>query len=214
MIWGFGDSFTYGFGCRTGWGFDNTDNPIPEYYIKHKKEGDKIWIEWLGEWFNEDIKNIAQAGASNDKIFDWMLENFEHIKENDKVIIGITNWGRIDVPINQSWKSILSAWEYGGLENKKHSDIDDKFWEVIINYQYFFSDSPLWKDRWSTRFDFILKQLNKKKCQIILFQIQEPLVLSIQTIRQEIGIPDDHFSFGGHKKFAEIIYRKFTAPLI
>ena len=59
MIWAFGDSFTWGHGCRPGWGFTHTDYPIPEYYLKYKKEGDKIWIEWLGEWFDEEIRNIS-----------------------------------------------------------------------------------------------------------------------------------------------------------
>ncbi len=216
MIWGFGDSFTWGYGCRPGWGFGHTDNPIPEYYVKHKKEGDKVWIEWLGEWLNEDIKNVSQSGASNDKIFDWVLDNFEQIKENDKVIIGMTSWARMDVPINQSWMSILSMLEDRGEKNLrnhlKNYVSEEKFWDTIIDYQYFFSESPLWIDRWKKRFDFIITELHKKKCQTISFQIQEPVVLSMQTIWQDSGIFDYHFSFNGHKKFAEILYKKFTLP--
>jgi hypothetical protein len=79
MIWGFGDSFTYGFGCRPGWSYNSPDSSIPEYFTKYKKEGDKIWLDWLGEWFDEEIKNISKSGASNDKIFDLVLENFEDI---------------------------------------------------------------------------------------------------------------------------------------
>jgi hypothetical protein len=218
MIWGFGDSFTWGYGCRPGWGPLNEDDLIPEYYTKYKKEGDKIWLEWLGEWFNEEIKNVSRSGASNDKIFDSVLENFDDIKDHDKVIIGMTTWGRTDVPTNYGWVSLLSAWEYGGMKTLKESISnnisDDKLWETIINYQYYFSNSSLWEQRWSTRFNFIIKQLKKKKCQTILFQIQEPIVLSMQTIRQETGISDDHFSFGGHKKFAEVLYKKFSLPLI
>lgn len=218
MIWGFGDSFTWGYGCRPGWGPLNQDGPLPEYYTKYKKEGDKIWLEWIGEWFNEEVRNISESGASNDKIFDWILENFEKINDHDKVVIGMTTWGRSDVPTDQTWSSLLSAWEYGGIKTLKEKVTnkisDDNLWETVINYQYFFSNSPLWETRWRTRFNYIIGQLNKKKCQSILFQIQEPLVLSMQTIRQETGMPDDHFSFNGHKKFAEIIYRKFTSPLI
>ena len=216
MIWGFGDSFTWGWGCRPGWGFGHTDNPIPEYYIKHKKEGDKVWIEWLGEWFNEDTKNIAQSGASNDKIFDWVLDNFEQIKENDKVIIGMTSWARMDIPVYQSWISIISMFEDKGEKNLrnhlKNYVSEEKFWDTIIDYQYFFSESPLWKDRWEKRFNFIIKELNKKKCQTITFQIQDPIVLSMQTILQDSEIFDYHLSFNGHKKFAEILYKKFTIP--
>jgi hypothetical protein len=218
MIWGFGDSFTYGFGCRPGWSYNSPDSSIPEYFTKYKKEGDKIWLDWLGEWFDEEIKNISRSGASNDKIFDLVLENFEDIKDHDKVIIGMTTWGRTDVPTNHGWVSLLSAWEYGGMKILKESISnnisDDKLWETIINYQYFFSNNPLWEQRWNTRFNFIIEQLKKKKCQTVLFQIQEPIVLSVQTIRQETGISDDHFSFSGHKKFAEVLYKKFSLPLI
>jgi hypothetical protein len=218
MIWGFGDSFTYGFGCRPGWAFNSTDSLIPEYFTKYKKEGDKIWLDWIGDWFNEEVKNVSQSGASNDKIFDLVMEYFDQINENDKVVIGMTTWGRTDVPTDQTWSSLLSAWEYGGMKTLKekvtNNILDDKLWETIINYQYFFSNSPLWEKRWRKRFNFITNQLNKKKCQTILFQIQEPIVLSIQTIRHETGIADDHFSFNGHKKFAEVLYKKFTLPLI
>lgn len=221
MIWGFGDSFTWGYGCRPGWGPFNQDGPLPEYYTKYKKEGDKIWIEWLGEWFDEEIRNISQSGASNDKIFDWVLENFEQIKENDKVIIGMTSWARMDLPIDHSWMSIVSMFEDNGeqiLRNQlKRQFVEEKFWDTIINYQYFFSDSPLWKERWETRFNFIIKELNKKKCQTISFQIQDPVASSMQTIWQDSGIYDYHFSFTGHKRFAEILYKKFTTsttPLI
>ena len=212
MIWGFGDSFTWGHGCRPGWGFENTDNPIPEYYVKYKKEGDKVWIEWLGEWLNEDIKNVSQSGASNDKIFDWVLDNFEQIKENDKVIIGMTSWARMDIPIYQSWISIISMFEDKGEKNLrnhlKNYVSEEKFWDTIIDYQYFFSESPLWKDRWEKRFNFIIKELNKKKCQTILFQINDPIVLSMRTIWQDSDIFDYHFSYAGHKKFPDILYKK------
>lgn len=226
MIWGFGDSFTWGYGCNPGWSFTDTDvterfeklvktyNPMPEYYAKYKKENDKIWIEWLGEWFNEEVRNVSKSGASNDKIFDWILENFEQIKENDKVIIGMTTWGRNDVPINNSWVSLVSRFDHEDINSQQIKGSDENIWETIINYQYFFSQSTLWKDRWKLRFDFIVNQLIKKKCQVFLFQIQEPPAINMQTIRQETGMPDDHFSFNGHKKFAEIIYRKFTSPLI
>ena len=216
MIWGFGDSFTWGHGCRPGWGFGHTDNTIPEYYIKHKKEGDKVWMEWLGEWLNEEIQNVSQSGASNDKIFDWVLDNFEQIKENDKVIIGMTSWARMDIPIYQSWISIISMFEDRGEKNLrnhlKNYVSEEKFWSTIIDYQYFFSESPLWKDRWEKRFNFIIKELNKKKCQTISFQIQDPIVSNMQTILQDSEIFDYHLSFNGHKKFAEILYKKFTIP--
>ena len=211
MIWGFGDSFTWGFGCRVV-------GPLPEYYNNYKKDGDKIWMEWLGKWFNEDIMNVSQCGASNDKIFDWVIENFDNIKENDKVIIGMSIWGRTDVPMDNEWVSIMSAWEYGGLNGLerqvRRNNIDEKFLETIVNYQYFFSQDKLWENKWKLRFNFIVNQLKKKNCQIILYHIQDPIVLMQQTIRQETGIIDGHFSFTGHKKFAEILHKKLSSNLI
>lgn len=211
MIWGFGDSFTWGFGCRE-------DGPLPEYYTVYKKPGDKIWMEWLGEWFDEDIMNISQNGASNDKIFDWVIENFDNFKENDKVIIGMSIWGRMDIPMDDEWISIMSAWEYGGLlgleRQVRRNLIDEKFLETIVNYQHFFSQNKLWEKKWRLRFDFIVNQLKKKNCQTLLFQIQEPIVLKQHNIKQDSGIMDGHFSFTGHKKFAEILYKRLSSNLI
>lgn len=212
MIWGFGDSFTWGHGCRA-------DGPNSEYYHNYKKDGDKIWLEWLGEWYGEDVKNISMCGASNDKIYDWVLENYYQIKEGDKVIIGMTIWGRIDIPINNEWVSILSILD--GKRNAKvvetlvnSFDLDENLRHTIIDFQYHFSSNDLWEKKWKQRFDFLIKLLNKKGCKTMLFQISEPIVIGMETISKVSDIPDGHFSFGGHKRFAELVYKKLNPTLL
>ena len=98
-LWTFGDSFTFGHGCRL-------DGPLSEYCLNYKKEGDDIWPNHLGKLLNLNVKNYGKCGASNDFIIDSIINNWDSFKENDYVIIGISYHNRFDVPINDSVLSL------------------------------------------------------------------------------------------------------------
>ena len=68
-LWTFGDSFTFGHGCRP-------DGPLPEYYNNYKKDGDDTWPNLLGSMLNTKVKNFGKCGASNDYILDSIIDNF------------------------------------------------------------------------------------------------------------------------------------------
>ena len=86
----FGDSFTFGHGCRP-------DGPINEYYYNYKSYSDDVWPNLLGQMLNVEVKNLGKCGASNDFIIDSIIYNFEKIQQNDVVIIGKTFYQRFDI---------------------------------------------------------------------------------------------------------------------
>ena len=50
-LWTFGDSFTFGHGCRAG-------GPDEEYYHNYKIKSDNIWPNHLGNMLNLKVKNL------------------------------------------------------------------------------------------------------------------------------------------------------------
>jgi hypothetical protein len=45
MLYTFGDSYTFGHGCRL-------DGPLTEYYHNYKEDGEDIWPNLLGKMLN------------------------------------------------------------------------------------------------------------------------------------------------------------------
>ena len=90
-LWTFGDSFTFGHGCRP-------DGPTNEYYYNYRSESDEVWPNLLGQMLNVEVKNLGKCGASNDFIIDSIIDNVDMIKPNDIVIIGKSFYQRFDMP--------------------------------------------------------------------------------------------------------------------
>lgn len=201
-IWAFGDSFTFGHGCRE-------NGPNSEYYYNYKKENDKIWVEWLEEYLNIPVKNLGVPGASNDIIIDSIIDNWDKILEKDYVLVGITWHDRFDVPFENRLQTIYFDWKNKG---DKNLFFDEKL-ETILNFQYYFSNNELYKSRNTKRYNFLEKRLNEKNIKTYFWDtksyVQSGNIETITTHTQN-KIKDSHFSFNGHKQFSEIIYKKIT----
>lgn len=199
-LWTFGDSNTAGHGC----------NPRDEYYEKYYKLGDNIWSVWLSEKLNVELKNLGKNGSSNDVIIDTIIEKWEEINKGDYVFIGMTHSHRFDVPINNHFESIVHDFSKSKTENEL---TNDEF-ETIINFQYYFADNILYKNRQIKRFEWIKKLLIQKGCEkVILWNVQTDLK-GLETIKDDTDgkIVDYHLSFKSHKLLSEIFYKKYFEP--
>lgn len=205
-LWTFGDSFTFGHGCRL-------DGPLPEYCRDYKTESDDIWPNHLGKILNVDVKNFGKCGASNDFILDCIIDQWDNIKQNDFVIIGITFHSRFDVPLKN--KKTLSSiyWDFEDLTNFDESEREEM--ETLVNFQYFFANHELYKKRHLKRYNFLNKLLNEKKITTFIWDVEYMQHTSrfekIATATNE-KIDDWHFSFKGHKDFADMVYKKVINP--
>ena len=209
-IWTFGDSMTAGDGCLQNLPVrDGGDR----YYKEYKKEDDDIWPNILSKSSGYDVLNFGKSGASNDYIIDCIIDNFNNINDGDVVIIEKTFYERFDIPkLNknefhtQYGESLSTMAE--DLKNNKY-DKDKIEIETILNYGILFASHNLFKERQNRRLDFIKKQLKKKNAKVYNWDILNFMDGRIETIMEHTKneIFDIHFSFNGHKQFAEMMHK-------
>ena len=203
-LWTFGNSFTFGHGCRP-------DGPTSEYFHNYKKEGDEIWTIILGEMLNLKVRNFGKCGASNDYIIDSIIDNWDGIKENDYVIIEISFHSRFDVPLFDKTSFSTNCWGFEDLPNFKEEDREKM--ETIVNFQYYFANTELYKSRYLKRFTFLNKLLRDKKINTYVWDVKS---MHYDDKFEKIAhatnneIEDYHLSFKGNKDFANMIYKKIT----
>jgi hypothetical protein len=199
-LWAFGDSFTFGHGCRA-------DGPLSEYYHSYRNEGDKIWVDIMAEKFDLEAKNFGECGVSNDYIIDCIIDNWYLFKENDYVIIGTTWSHRFDVPLKDRLLSISWNWH----RTLKNIDYSQEQIDTIINFQYHFADNNLYRERQLKRLHFLEKLLKDKKINVILWNV-DYFARSAEFERIATAtngkIQDYHFSFNGHRDLAKILISK------
>ena len=192
-LWTFGDSFTEGHGCRVG----------DEYYENYKKSGDKIWPVWLSELLDANLINCGIGGYSNDMIFDSIIDNWLQIKKNDYVFIGFTYPHRFDVPIDNKLKSIV--------HNFKDANLKKEEIETVINFQHYFSDNILYKNRQYKRLNWVKELLISKCCKLVVLWDVQIDINNLETITGATNrdIIDGHLSYNSHNILALQFYKKY-----
>jgi hypothetical protein len=224
-LWTFGDSFTFGYACNE---LCTTTKRLD--YLPYKKENDDIWPNHLAKLLNYQVKNLGKNGVSNDYIFNSIIDNFNDIKENDIVVIGMTFHGRIEVPIEDNNLNIF----FNGRINTNKSieelikkclqpiaekdDIDDidEIYKTIINFQYYFMNNPYYKKKNVKKFEFLQERLiNEKKikfCYLWGLEESKNILSGFERIKQHTNneINDEHLSFNAHRDFSQYIYSTIT----
>lgn len=195
-LWAFGDSFTEGTGCML------TD----DYHINYFKNGDKTWPFWLSESLNTNLKNCGVGGYSNDMILDSIIDNWNNIKKDDFVFISFTYSHRFDVPIDGELKSIVH-----NFSERINNNLGNDEFETLVNFQYYFSDNILYKNRQLKRFNWVKSLLLKTGCKLVVIWDVQYDTKNLQTITGATNgkIKDGHLSYDGHKIFAETLYKKY-----
>ena len=194
-LWTFGDSFTEGYGCGIN----------DEYHINYHQNDDKIWPVWLSESLNTDLKNYGMGGYSNDMILDSIIDNWKYIKKDDYVFIGSTYSHRFDIPIGNVLKSVVHS-----FPQKNDNVLTNEEFETIVNFQHYFSDNILYKNRQVKRFEWI-KSLLQKKCKLVVIWDVQYDIKNLETITgaTDRKIIDGHLSYNGHKVLAQCFYKKY-----
>lgn len=106
-LWTFGDSFTFGHGCKK-----IDDNEFSNYnltysdYINNTKS---IWPEYVAEKLNFELLNYGTNGLSNDYILDNVLKQFLNFKKEDIIIIQTSTSARYDFPFSKK-KRLMGGW--------------------------------------------------------------------------------------------------------
>tara|TARA_B100000085_G_scaffold278821_1_gene301174 strand:+ start:239 stop:982 length:744 start_codon:yes stop_codon:yes gene_type:complete len=222
----FGDSFTYGTGCNMG----------DEYYERWRNIGDAMWGEILAHKLSAQYKNYGIQGASNDYIFDSIINPtiWDTIKKDDIVIIGKSFTARFDIPDNLDETSTrldsINTAEMTKLIDSLHPDkFKGKEWDklevnpmfknynhkreqmlkTVVNWHHWFSWNDLYKKRHDLRFDYIEKMLVEKGCKVIIWGIESDFG-NLETIARHTKnqIADGHWSFKAHRIVANTFYER------
>jgi len=198
----FGCSFTHGNGCL----------PNEAYTQRYKKsENDLIWPEYVSKKLNLKLFNFGKGAVGNDYIIDTIMQNFDLIDEGDVVIIEKTFSHRFDICTktddgNEVWETITPTSEFI-LKEKGYSKNDI----IPLIHTLSIIDSDLNNDRWIERFEFFKKIIGmhkKAKCCIV-WDLESGYHIKYERIVDvDNSINDKHWSFKGHRMFAEEILEK------
>jgi hypothetical protein len=182
-LWVFGDSFTAGNGCLHN-----------EEYTKYKEsDNDLVWPEIVANKLNLELINKGMGAFSNDKIIDTIIENYNLINKNDLIIIGTTFYNRFDIPDNNT------------LLTLSPTNLPDSNQELLLHF-ISMMDSDLLKERYKLRIDFLEQQITKKEVKCLIWEVETHWNLYENIkIATESKVKDLHWSYKGHKDFANYI---------
>jgi hypothetical protein len=198
----FGCSFTEGNGCH-----------LHEPYAKKykKSEDDLIWPEYVAKKLNLNLHNFGRGLTGNDRIIDSIIDNYNKITEGDIVILQKSFSHRFDVSnTNQygidCWQTITPT----SLDSLKEIGYYD---DDILSLTKTLSiiDSDLNNQRWIRRFNFFKKILisDKKVKACIFWDLESGYHVRLKKIVEvDPNINDGHWSYEGHREFANEILEK------
>lgn len=108
-LWTFGDSFTWGYGCKEITSYESIG--YRETFKNYLDTSKLIWPELVGLKMNLEVFNHANYGATNDYILDTILKNFVNFKKNDIVVIQMSSYSRYNFAFPKK-KGLLGQTEH------------------------------------------------------------------------------------------------------
>lgn len=207
-LWTFGDSFTFGDGCRSDKGIIEGNL---EYYDEYCDSKFDIWPNLLGKQIGYEVKNLSKSGASNDYILDSIISSFNLFQPNDTVIVSKTFFERFDIPLDSKFKTIyaesLCSMQFSLKTERFVKNQIEK--ETTLNYGLLYASDPLVKERQDNRFNFIKNIVSSKVDKFYIWDVDSDFRKIFNNISQHSKgkYSDYHFSFLGHIEFANALYK-------
>ena len=209
-VYFFGDSLTFGTGCTVD----------EEYYHKYGGPEEKLWPDIVSEYFKSAKFNKAQPGITTETILDQFYSSYSDIIPGVmKVVLFKGFYDRIDLLSNTGDLRVLH--HYGTNRDDSYNDqyFTKEELELISKYgTRFLMDNPSRLRMYEQTFQYISNSLDKMGIEHIIWEPGEldPLYKLNRSNRLSIAyatggeMMDGHFSYEGHKIFAEWIIEKFN----
>ncbi len=193
-LWVFGDSFSVDF----------ENNKIENFaqYRDVKGYYPKTWGKILSEELNYNYINHAEGGVDNHTIIESFCNHITEIKPNDMVFVGWSPMGRMRL-VNEVGKWTFL---YPNVIFNKYSSLSEESIKTILANRVDdtnFGARDVLKNEiksWENMMKHTMKDM-----KLHIWKWYEPPILmkQYQTIRQETGIGDDHWSEKGHQDYAK-----------
>lgn len=199
-IFFFGDSFTFGEGCRKGF----------EYYDTIDYDDKRIWTTIVSDTLNLEEINYGKRGCASAHILSSLLKHSSEFEKGDYVIFSDSLPNRI-VSANQKEKQIDSviADNFEGFYGLDNFFEDLKSKQVLLDYLYHhvlpFPDA--YSYFYNRQFEQMQKLLLKTGVKSFFwsYTMWAQNMKKYQRISNHTNIKDGHFSWQGHKEFSEMI---------
>jgi len=200
--WFFGDSFTWGQGCR----------PKDAYYQFTINNIGKRWSEIICDTYNLKEINLGKNGASNPYIINTIIENIKNIKSGDFVFIGKTIPMRTMVT-HMKKREIVTFTDLVDV-NKVTNTEEQK--EILINYIYEFiiPFEKEWEEYYSKQYLNLSTIIKDKGASVLIWN--HTTWSDYETIREYTSgkIDDGHWTWESHKLFSEWVLGNLNSNLI
>lgn len=206
--WFFGDSFTYGHGCKPGY----------EYYDTYTENRGKLWTTIISELLNLTESNKGIPGNSNPYILSQIIENLSEFQKGDYVFITDTLPVRVIYPSNrqQCIRPLTTDILLYPDEHKNKPDCLSEFFDkstdrkIVVEYiaQSVLYREKLWHKYYEQQFKSIVKHLNSLNIDAFFWSYTSWKAPSkYEYITKATGgrVIDGHWSWKGHKDFAKYI---------
>ena len=223
-LWTFGDSFTYGQGCLPG----------DEYYEYTDLPTESTWPTIISNKLQLEEVNKGLPGNSTPYIIKQVIDNLSNFNTDDTVILSDTHSTRT-ILFNRRLKKIqpvaaeIVYWQDLN-KNSKHflesyfKNEEEKQVYVEYLYNFIYREEINWNTYYEKQLNSLLLHLNKLKISTYFWshKIWTPKI-KFNTIAQETNgkIKDGHWSWQGHKDFAEYLLERinkkqyeYKSPLI
>jgi len=200
--WFFGDSFTAGTGIE-----------IETEYYKEFGPGSKF-TSIIAERFNSEEINLGDPGCCNLTILSRILNELEHIKAGDTVVVGNTSPLRDLVPSKDRSKLI----DQKLFDSKPYKDSlafgNKELSQLLINYCISIKDSniELWNSFYVSMFLGLVRYFKSRDIKSLLWDYsvwseETSPGMKFENIKEHsVGkYYDLHWSFNGHRDVASWI---------
>lgn len=204
--WFFGDSFTFGHGCKPGY----------KYYDTYKEKRGKLWTTEVSNFLMLPEINHGIPGNSNPYILKQILTNLQNFQKGDFVFLTDTLPVRLVHPSLESKKiepltTDILLWPEHNKEGQvfldKYFTSNDKK-RVVVDYIFEAinrKEEP-WEEYYRLQLEGIQTFLNRLEINTYIWSHREwvsPSKYEYITKATKRKVIDGHWSWKGHKDFSE-----------
>lgn len=192
--WFFGDSFTYGDGCR----------PTDKYFKEFPEQRGKLWTTLISSHLGLEENNLGKSGSSIPLIINDIITKLPYISTGDFVCMSDTIITRFIEALPEERRVRSVPGELLFRENKPESvknirEVGDYIVNCIRPYE------SIWVEYYHNQYKSFERYFIKNNISVVFWTWDKWYSFENITKATESKIVDGHWSFQGHQQMYEYI---------